>query len=827
MQSHGEAIRRNRRLRWLAVAVVCWALGLFAAASGEGAERQQDSGSDLAPWIGVLDEAESYLQKGKLTPERTRRYQDLIPSVRRIAGVVRERAHQQVKVTEALLAALGPPPAEGAPAEAPQIQQERSQLSDRLQSLKSRISQADLALARVDAIEDSISAAARGRLLDDLTRRYPVPLLPTVIVTALPEIAERVGRNVHSPIEWYEGLTADQRAAFREGSVPLALALVIGILVAWVAVRLAMRRLGPDPSIETPAYARKLLAAVVSAVAMGVIPAAIVFGLHLFLTRPESLLTGRFLIVVDGMLSAFLLFILATAIIRAVFVPRHPEWGLTDIAPENARRIARRITLLAAVVSLDLYLYIATLEVPRSAEVHSFYFFVLSSLQAAAIASLAPERLWARTGSPATVAEARSRRFWWFVRTSVAAITVLALIPMLLGYTSAGRFVFEGIIRSAIVVAAVLLIRTLVRETIEVIAASGFIRRRFGLRESTGSSLVFWLSLVLDPLLTLAVLFVIAPFWGVPSYDLWRWVLQIAEGVKIGDVVISPLGILSAAAVFVLTQIATRFFQRALLDNVLPKTRMALSTQYTLVAGISYVGFALATVLAITIVGIDLTNLAIVLGALSVGIGFGLQNVVNNFVSGLILLVERPIKVGDWVIVAGLEGLVKRINIRATEIETFQKASVVVPNAEVLSQPLTNLTLRDLYGRVQVDVGVAYGSDTDRVREILLECARAEPSVVGYPSPWVLFRDFGESSLDFRLFCFTDNVMTRLTIESNLRFAIDRRFREENIEIPFPQRVVHFAGPAQARQPEPASPDGAPSTLRAVAPNPGGETSRE
>ena len=172
----------------------------------------------------------------------------------------------------------------------------------------------------------------------------------------------------------------------------------------------------------------------------------------------------------------------------------------------------------------------------------------------------------------------------------------------------------------------------------------------------------------------------------------------------------------------------------------------------------------------------------------------------NNFISGLILLVERPIKVGDWVRVGSDEGIVKRIQFRATELETWQRASVIIPNAEIISTSVTNLTHRDRYGRVEIGVGVAYGSDVEKVREILLDIAEKNGRVSNDPAPTVVFRDFGASSLDFELRCFTSDVMRRLGVASDLRFEIESRLREEGIEIPFPQRVVHLMNPQASDQ---------------------------
>jgi small-conductance mechanosensitive channel len=192
--------------------------------------------------------------------------------------------------------------------------------------------------------------------------------------------------------------------------------------------------------------------------------------------------------------------------------------------------------------------------------------------------------------------------------------------------------------------------------------------------------------------------------------------------------------------------------------------------------------------------GIDLQKIALVAGALSVGIGFGLQSIVSNFVSGLILLTERPIRVGDWIVAKGEEGFVRRIRVRATEVETFDRASVIIPNSDLISGVVKNWTHGNILGRVTVQVGVGYDSDPEKVREILLAIAAEHPSVLKEPAPFVLFTAFGDSALNFELRCIVRDIQQRLSVLSDLNFAILARFRAAEIEIPFPQHVVHFAG---------------------------------
>jgi small-conductance mechanosensitive channel len=327
----------------------------------------------------------------------------------------------------------------------------------------------------------------------------------------------------------------------------------------------------------------------------------------------------------------------------------------------------------------------------------------------------------------------------------------------------------------------------------------------------------FWVRALLDAALIVWGVVLMLIVWGVPADDLSRLSGKALTGFEIGSVTISITDIVTSLVVFALVLGITRVLQRALSDRVLPETHLAVGVQHSLAAGFGYVGIILAIALTLSTLGIDLSNIALIAGALSVGIGFGLQNVVNNFVSGLILLIERPIQVGDWVVVGTNEGRVKRISVRATEIETFQRASVIVPNAELLSNSVTNWTHKNNLGRVEIAVGVAYGSDTEKVRDILLECAKECDEVLAFPEPFVLFLDFGNSSLNFELRCYVGDVIRRLRVATEIRYMIDRRFREESVEIPFPQHVVHMAPAANTdrprgpdREPDP-KPDPEPS----------------
>ncbi len=262
--------------------------------------------------------------------------------------------------------------------------------------------------------------------------------------------------------------------------------------------------------------------------------------------------------------------------------------------------------------------------------------------------------------------------------------------------------------------------------------------------------------------------------------------------IQLGSLTISPIEIIIAIIVFALVFILVKSLQKWIGERLFPTMKLDTGLEDSINTTIGYLGFIIATMLSFSYLGIDLSKLALVVGALSVGIGFGLQSIVNNFVSGLILLVERPIKKGDWIVVGSEQGLVKKISVRATTIETFNRSTVIVPNAELISNRVINWMYSNNMGRIIIPIGVSYDSDPEQVKEILLQVAKDSDFVNSVPEPKVLFMNFGDSSLDFELRCYINNINTATTSKSNLRFSIFKAFKEANIEIPFPQRDINI-----------------------------------
>jgi len=268
------------------------------------------------------------------------------------------------------------------------------------------------------------------------------------------------------------------------------------------------------------------------------------------------------------------------------------------------------------------------------------------------------------------------------------------------------------------------------------------------------------------------------------------WQIITFSAFKMGEKDISLLLMVEVAVLLAVAFLLSRQLRKVLKAR-LAKTRLDEGVQYTILRLIHYSILAIVFYQAITMIGINLRGLAFFIGILSVGIGFGLQNIVSNFVSGLILLFERPIKPGDMINVRDTEGRVQEINMRATTVLTLDNVAVIVPNSQFISNEVINWSHRDPKVRIHIPVGVAYGSDIQLVTESLLKVAKDHPQVMDEPSPEVWFVGFGDSSLNFELLAWIAGPLLRKQVLSDLNYAIDEVFRQHDVAIPFPQRDLH------------------------------------
>jgi potassium efflux system protein len=279
--------------------------------------------------------------------------------------------------------------------------------------------------------------------------------------------------------------------------------------------------------------------------------------------------------------------------------------------------------------------------------------------------------------------------------------------------------------------------------------------------------------------------------WGTKERVILSFLNTLNYRISLGAIRFSLLGVVYAFLILLLTHAAVRPWRRIFKNRILAGSGLELGVQESVTTITVYLIWMIAILATLYAIGINTTSLAVVFGALSIGLGFGLQNIFNNFVSGLILLFERPIQVGDAIEINGIWGIIQKINVRATVVQTYDNASLIIPNSEFISGQVTNWSFKDLRVRRKITVGVSYESDVESVKQTLLEIAAHHSMVLSDPKPDVLFNDFGDSALIFILRIWT-TVDVALSTETSIRFEINRLFRERHIEIPFPQHDIHF-----------------------------------
>lgn len=765
-------------------------------ARAEGETLQFDSISQQ------LNNIEEKLKSGNFTIPGLENDTNLLYQISNDLAAFKRTNEQDAKFVQKQIDALGEPPSDGT-TELEVITQKRTEFKNELALVKSRIAEAQILQVRIDELNMLIINSRNQRLLGNLVNKQAVLIEPQNFLAGVKAFVSFMWDIAISPILWYKTLDAPAKTYVLTYLLPFLFILVGTFWVGLILRRLIMKNWGYRKDIENPRYGQKISAAIFVAVAYGVIPSLIIGGLLTWMIGMRIFTIGLFGIVINSFLYYLLYVILARAIARVTFAPYNEKWRLINVETPKAISLVHSLYLSIVLIGVaSLLEHIATqAEYPQgllsfliatSCAVKTFVIILLVSKIFHEPETQDDEH--PAESAPADVEDAddddgMTTAFKVIFITAFVCIVTFGIA--LFGYPELSAFILNRYIASAILLGIFIIFHKLVSELLRRILLMSFWVKNFKMRRKLLAKVDFGLSLILTPLIALFFIFILLNLWGLSGDLILHMVKKLLFGFNVGGVRISLIAIVLGIVVFFGSLALVKIVKNNLTNNVFSKLDIDDGIKHSLSSGVSFVGFILASLLAIIVMGGNLTSLAVIAGALSVGIGFGLQNIINNFVSGIIILFERPFKVGDWVIFNGEEGQIKQINIRSTELETFKKTSVIIPNATLISTSLTNLTHGNNWTRQSVTVGVAYGSDVNRVTEILLECARNNKKILKVPAPYVLFQNFGASSLDFELRCYSSNIWAGWVIPSELRYEINKRFIEEGIEIPFPQLVVH------------------------------------
>ena len=594
-------------------------------------------------------------------------------------------------------------------------------------------------------------------------------------------------------------------------------ALCVGLVFILLVRRRLVSRYGMLPGVESPSLGRRFVAIAVETLSSTVLPILLVAGAAMIFISNAGF--PRHLEVnFTELVKAVVDYILVVGLAGASLTSAHPQWRITIFTDDSAASLEgdiSRFALTMLIISILVTLVNPEVGQASSLRIVDFATTTNAVILVATIWVLASSFLTLRVLRPAN---------WYFNRKSedndettagpmpfnVRALFVVARILIVLGvllyfvgYLNLGLYIISRTIVTLGIIAIALLAHGVVREGIRQATSEEnpfgrWVRDRLAIQEAGASRWTFWIVLLFDIVLFVAIALFLLNVWGIPWSEIRPAMLVLVYGTEIGGHTFSLVNVGLALGAFILMMLIVRLLQGILSNRILVQTRLDVGVRDAVTAGVGYIGVVVAVLVALSLIGFNFGDIALIFGALSIGIGFGLQHVVNNFISGLVLLVQRPIKAGDWIVVGSgtgaSEGYVKRINVISTEITTFDNATIIVPNSQLMTMEVMNWTHRGRLGRVKVPVGVSYSSDPEKVREILLGCAGQNASVLSRPAPNVIFKNFGESSLDFELRVFIRDIDYVFVVASELRFAIKKALDEAGIEIPFPQRDVHVKG---------------------------------
>lgn len=544
------------------------------------------------------------------------------------------------------------------------------------------------------------------------------------------------------------------------------------------------------PPVAPPNRKQKALAALRVTVIWAVVPvmaAAAMYGL----IETMELVPDRLELLVRRILFGAALVAFAHGLADGLLAPDDPGWRLVEVDDRTAQRVASLAKVFSAILILG-----KIIEALNQAAYAVLPVSILAKSLFAVIGGLTILRTLRRLRTLVTDDAGSSQAVVSTLHPGIrlagwsAAIIIIAAAA--LGYAAFASFLQDQVLWLAMVGGVLLIVVTLVDEYIgHGVSPEGTVGKQVMAQVGLSRSSLKQISILSNGFMRLvlfiaAAMLVLAP-WGLDRDDTLSTLRAALFGFTVGGVTISISTIFLALAMFFIGFSITKAIKGWLERTYLPATKLDIGLRNSIATSVGYIGIIAAAMAAASSLGLSLDRFTIVAGALSVGIGFGLQSIVNNFVSGLILLWERPIRVGDWIVVGEEQGIVKKINVRSTQIETFDRAALIVPNAEFISGRVKNWMHNDRTARIVVPVGVGYGSNPDSVRKILLNVARANKDVLKEPQPRVYFMRLGDTSMDFELRCFAD-VDFVLPVKSELLFDIHKELTKARIDIPMPRR---------------------------------------
>ena len=688
----------------------------------------------------------------------------------------------QMAALQAQLAVLGPPPVKGSPPEAAEVAAQRRQLDKAQTALDAQIKQAQLLSQNALQLAAQLTGLRNDEFQARLASRTASPFTHAFWADparTFPDDLTRLDRlGTRSADAWRNAWQSPNRQPLLVCLIGAALLLGVGRwLLDRLLLRLATRRV-PDGHLRRSAMA---VAVALTAVFTTGLAAQLAYqGLNW-----NDILDPDLDALARSLVRLVLFAAYVTGLGRALLSVRRPSWRLPALSDLAAERLRPFPWLLgAAALLFGLIERISRTigsSLPATVATRGLMALVISGLICAAWLRL-------RRARQQQVAETESavepRPLWAGLLGATTMLAVLvSWLGVATGYIALAFFVAVQMLWVGVIVTSAYLLFHLLNDLIHTLLSP---RGRGGQRLQTAfawpphalDQTVTLLSGLLRVLLTLlALATVLIPFGAGPADLLASTSRSFSAGLKLGDLPIEPRSILMAVLVLLIGAFLLRMLKRWLREQLLPKSTMEQGMQDSIVTLLGYLGGLLVLVLTLAALHVNLTSITWIVSALSVGIGFGLQAIVQNFISGLILLVERPVKVGDWVSLGTVEGDIRRINVRATEIELWDRSTVIVPNSQLITENVRNVTQFNALGRVLIKLPMPLDTDPARVRALVLEELNAHSGTLTTPAPFVRLDNLDDGAMTFNCVAYVNSPRDAGGVKSDLLFEILERLR--------------------------------------------------
>lgn len=772
----------QRRARTLWLTAFLW-ITILGGGRAIAAEVPPPIIADVAPQIdtaeGRIHAVEAATRRANLTDQALQaEIARLVPGDQALDAAVATLT-PRLSAIDARLAELGSPPTATQPAETEEITHERAQLVTNRETVASELKQARLLTVETDQLTARLEQRRRelfSRHLWTPSRSILSPYLWQDFVAALPADGRRLSVLVAA-----EGRQA-KAAAARPGAMPGWLAALIAAALILVPGRRLLNAIGQRWAAKrgaaSPLY-RSLLAVWLVIVAAGT-PLVAIWLVRAVLVGTGAL-TVTFASLVDLILPSVVFAALIEGLGRALLSPRQPDWRLAPGPDALAQRLAAYPLILAVTVAVATLVsrFNTALGFGLATSITTDCITLLIELLVIAAtliragstrASLPEQGSGDRPGRGSPVP--------WVVVSILAWLgLIVAAIAVVVGYLALASFIMRELVWIAVVLVSLYLLIHVVDDLVPALLGPGSrlgrtIRLAIGVSEPALAQLSILLAgFARVVLLLFGWTLIIAPF-GAGASDIFGRVSADALVIHIGEVSISPGAIVGSIVILLIGLLITRSIRAWLEANYLPSTGMEIGVRASLGSAVTYVGVIFAVVLASAFLGISLDRIALFASALSIGIGFGLQSIISNFVSGLILMVERPVKVGDWIAIGDLEGDVRKVSVRATEIEMMDRSRLIVPNLDLITKTVRNVTYNGALGRVRIVLRVADDADPVALQTLIMARLTAHPKVLSEPPPAVYMTDVRDGGLEFTSFAFVASARDVYRTRSELLFQI-------------------------------------------------------